>query len=141
MKKTLTTIIAAVIFITSCSAFAADSSNPIKKFDSTSIIGIYLESAAMGNPSLNKYIFADDFEYRNTANNNSFGKKEYMKFLKQGAGAKFDCTTGYEILDQSGQTCVAKATLTFPDFVRVDYITLSRGEEGWKVSKIVTTYP
>ncbi|KGE15941.1 nuclear transport factor 2 family protein [Sphingobacterium deserti] len=141
MKKTLTTIIAAFILITSFSAFAVGSVNPIKKFDAASIIGIYLESAAMGNPHLNKYIFADDFEYRNSANNDSFSKKEYMRFLKQSAGAKFDCQTVYEILDQSGQACVAKATMTFPDFVRVDYVTLNHSQDGWKVSKIVTTYP
>lgn len=140
MKKTLTTVITALIVITSFSAFAAGNVNPVKKFNSSSIVGIYLESAAMGNPNLNKYIFADDFQYCNSANKDSFGKKAYMRFLKQSAGAKFDCKTDYEILDQSGQTCLAKATMTFPDFVRVDYITLTNRQDVWKISKIVTTY-
>ncbi|WP_437921543.1 nuclear transport factor 2 family protein [Sphingobacterium sp. LRF_L2] len=141
MKKTLTTILAAFIMITSFSSFAADNANPLKKYDSSSIVSIYLESAVFGNPSLNRYIFADNFEYTNTANNDSYGKKEYMKFLKQTEGAKFDCTTDYEILDQSGQACIAKVTLDFNSFTRVDYITLSQSKDGWKVSKVVTTYP
>ncbi|MFD2970020.1 nuclear transport factor 2 family protein [Sphingobacterium bambusae] len=141
MKKTVISIISAFIMIASFSAFATETSNPLKKFDSTSIISVYLESAALGNPTLNKYIFTEDFEYRNSANNDSFNKKQYMKFLKQSAGAKFDCKTSYEILDQTGSTCVAKTTMTFDHFVRVDYITLNQTQDGWKLSKVVTTYP
>ncbi|WDF67690.1 nuclear transport factor 2 family protein [Sphingobacterium oryzagri] len=141
MKKTLTTIAAALIMMTTFSAFAIEKSNPLKKFDSTSIVTIYLESVSLGNPSLNKFIFADNFEYQNTANNDSFNKKQYLKFLKQSEGAKFNCDTTYEILDQSGKTCIAKVSMIFDQFTRVDYITLNQSEDGWKVSKVVTTYP
>lgn len=141
MKRTLTTIATALLMITSFSAFAINKNNPLKKFDSASIVTIYLESAALGNPTLNKFIFADNFEYQNTANNDSFNKKQYLKFLKESEGAKFNCETTYEILDQSGKTCIAKASMKFKQFTRVDYITLNQSEDGWKVSKVVTTYP
>src|SRR5690606_3656307 len=141
MKKIITTAVTALMMIASFSSFAAGNANPLKKFDSASIVAVYLESAALGNPSLNKYIFADDFEYSNSANNDSFNKKQYMRFLKQSEGAKFDCETKYEILDQSGQACIAKAIMKFENFTRVDVVTLRQYEDGWKVSRVVTTYP
>lgn len=101
----------------------------------------YLEATTLGSVELNKFLFADDFQYNNTANNDHFNKKQYTSFLKAHKGVKFDCTTAYEILDQTGNTCLAKATMTFKNFTRVDYMTLSHGEDGWKVSKVVTTYP
>ncbi|WP_437921521.1 nuclear transport factor 2 family protein [Sphingobacterium sp. LRF_L2] len=141
MKKTLTTIAAAFIMISSFSAFAAENANPLKNVESDKIVTTYLEATTLGTVELNKFLFADDFEYSNTANGDSFNKKQYTNFLKAHKGVKFDCETTYEILDQSGQACVAKATMKFANFTRVDYITLNQSAEGWKVSKVVTGYP
>ncbi len=55
-------------------------------------------------------------------------------------GNKYDCKSSYEILSQDGKVCVAKATMAFDNFSRVDYITLNQGKDGWKVSKVETTY-
>ncbi|MFD1772294.1 nuclear transport factor 2 family protein [Sphingobacterium suaedae] len=141
MKKIVTSIAAALIMITSLNAFAAEKANPLKNVESAKIITTYLEATTLGSVDMNKFLFSEDFEYRNTANGDTFGKKEYTKFLKAHKGITFDCETAYEILDQSGQACVAKATMKFANFTRVDYITLDQTEDGWKVSKVVTSYP
>lgn len=141
MKKTLTTIAAAFMLFVSLNSFATVMANPLKDVASTKVINTYLEATTLGSVALNKFLFADDFEYRNTANGDKFSKKEYSNFLKKHKGVQFDCKTSYEILDQSGQACVAKATMVFENFTRVDYITLNQTEEGWKVSKVVTSYP
>ncbi|WDF68651.1 nuclear transport factor 2 family protein [Sphingobacterium oryzagri] len=141
MKKTLTTIAAAIIMISSFSSFAAEKTNPLKNVESAKIINTYLEATTLGSIELNKFLFADDFQYSNSANNDTFNKREYSNFLKAHKGVNFDCKTSYEILDQSGKACMAKATMVFENFTRVDYITLSQDQDGWKVSKVVTTYP
>ena len=141
MKKTLTTIAAAIIMISSFSSFAAEKTNPLKNVESGKVIGSYLEATTLGSIELNKFLFADDFQYSNSANDDTFNKREYTDFLKAHKGVNFDCKTSYEILDQSGKACMAKATMVFEKFTRVDYITLSQDQDGWKVSKVVTTYP
>ncbi len=141
MKKTFTTIAAAFIIFVSFNAFAEGMANPLKNVASTTVINTYLEATTLGSVALNNFLFADDFEYRNTANGDTFEKKEYSNFLKMHQGIKFDCKTSYEILDQSGQACIAKAIMVFEHFTRVDYITLNQTEGGWKVSKVVTSYP
>ena len=67
--------------------------------------------------------------------------KKRLKFLKNTKGCKFDCHTKSQILDETGKSCVAKATMKFNHFTRVDYITLNKTIDGWKVSKVVSTYP
>jgi|SRR5690606_21846138 len=141
MKTTITTIAAAFIMMTSFNSFAAEKANPLKDYNSTSIVTTYLDAATAGSIDFNKFLFAADFEYHNTANNVCYDKKAYIGFLKKSKGLKFNCETTYEILDESGKACVAKATMKFPTFTRVDYMTLQHSNDGWKISKVVTTYP
>src|SRR5690606_23119293 len=99
-------------------------------------------ATALGNTEFNEQLFAKDFEYYVAGLTVSkFNKKQYTKFLKQNTGLQYDCKTTYEILDESGSSCIAKATMQFENFTRVDYITLCRKKDSWQVSKVVTTYP
>lgn len=141
MKKALSIITAALLMVTSFSSFAAPRINPLKNMDTKSILMTYVEATTLGSDIYNKYLLANDFEYSNTANNDSFNKKAYLNFLKATKGLKFNAETTYEILDETGKTCIAKATSAFENFTRVDHITLNKTNEGWKVSKVVTTYP
>lgn len=139
MKTTITTIATAFIMMLSLSSFA--NANPLKDLNTTKIIATYLEVTALGAPDLHKYLFADDFQYTNATDKKTYGKREYTAFLKANKGLKYDCETSYEILDECGKACVAKVSMKFKNFTRVDYVTLSQGADNWKVSKVVTTYP
>lgn len=141
MKNTLSTFATAFLMLLSLSSFAKSSINPLKEKDSKVIITSYVESITLGSDVYNKYLFCDDFEYSNTANKDKFNKKQYLKFLKETKGSKFNCQTTYQILDETGKSCVAKATMKFDHFTRVDHITLNKTSDGWKVSTVVTTYP
>lgn len=141
MKTTISTIATACILMLSLNGFAVERSNPLKNLDAKKIVMTYLDAAALGSADFTKYLFADDFEYHNAASNVSYGKRQYMAFLKANKGLKYDCETTHEILDECGNACMAKVTMKFKNFTRVDYITLNRNEESWKVSKVVTTYP
>ncbi|SFT09211.1 nuclear transport factor 2 family protein [Sphingobacterium wenxiniae] len=141
MKTTWRTITAALIMVTSLSSFASEKANPLKNVESGMVIGSYVDAVTVGSIDLNKFLFADDFQYRNLSNNDCAGKKEYIKFLKANKGMQYNCESSYKILSQDGKVCVAKATMAFDNFTRVDYITLNQGKDGWKVSKVETTYP
>lgn len=141
MKKVLSTIATAVLMIISLSSYASPKANPLKNMDSKAIVVTYIEATTLGSDIYNKYLLTDDFEYINTANEDSSNKKAYLKFLKDNKGLKFHAQTAYQILDETGDICIAKATSEFENFTRVDHITLNKTAEGWKVSKVVTTYP
>ena len=140
MKKTLSTIATAFLMIVSLSSFAA-AINPLKDKDSKSIMTTYVEAIVSGTDQFNKFLFAKDFEYKNTSNKSKYNRSQYLQHLKVTKGLKFDCETDYQILDETGNSCVAKAIMKFDNFTRVDFITLNKTEDGWKISKVETTYP
>jgi len=139
MKTTIATIAAAVLMTLSLSSFAS-TNNPLKLKGATEILLTYTEATTIGTTDMNKYLFTADFQYENLANNNKADKKAYLKFLKQNEGLTFDCKTKTEILDQTGNTAIAKTSYAFKDFTRVDHITLTQTKEGWKISKVITSY-
>ncbi|NGM65118.1 hypothetical protein [Sphingobacterium sp. SGR-19] len=97
MKTTLKTIAAALIMVTSLSSFASEKANPLKDMKSDMVLNTYLEAITVGSIDLNKFLFADDFQYRNVNNDDVVGKKEYIKFLKANKGLQYDCKSSYEI--------------------------------------------
>jgi len=136
---TLVTIVLTSIF--GPNAQAEGTINPIKDYNSHKITNAYLEAIVTGNIDLNKYFFTSNFEYQNSANSSTSNRKQYTDFLKKNKGLTFDCKTSFTILDETGNTSLAKATFVFSTFTRVDYITLVQTNEGWKISKIISTYP
>lgn len=140
MKNKIATIATALLMTLSLSSFATTNGNPLKAKDAKNILLTYVESTSVGNIDYNKFLFTDDFEYENMANNQKAGKKEYVKFLKENKGLNFNCITTSDILDITGNTAIAKATSKFKDFTRIDHITLAQTKDGWKIARVITSY-
>lgn len=141
MKTSIKTIAVAVIALLTTAFYANAAIKPFKELNSKEVIMQYVGASLLGNSDYTKYMFADDFEYSNTANNGKYGKKEYMNFLKSVKDLKYNATQTLEIIDQVGSTAVGKVTMDFGSFTRVDHITMIQANDGWKISKVVTTYP
>lgn len=140
MKSKIVTITTTLMMILSLSSFGATVSNPLKAKNAHEILITYAECSSFGNTEYNKYLFTEDFQYENVSNNSKVGKREYLRFLKENKGLNYDCKTRSEILDLTNDTAVAKTTYTFSNFTRVDFVTLSQTKEGWKISKVITSY-
>ena len=140
MKRNLTIIAGLMFMVLSLSSFAKENFGPLKGLSSKHVVMNYVKATTLGEILYNEHLFTDDFEYTNTANKNKINKKDYVKFLSANKDLKFDCETKYEVLDQTGKTAIAKATMAFDNFTRVDIITLSLADDEWKISNIVSTY-
>lgn len=141
MNNIIATIATLFTLVFSFNASAKEITNPLKDVNTKKIALVYVEAITLGNTEFNKHLFTSDFEYHNTGNDQVCSRTKYLNFLKANKGLKYNCTTTYEILDEAGATSVAKATMKFENFTRVDYITMVQSKDGWKVSKVVTTYP
>lgn len=140
MKRTITTILAAVLMTISLSSFANNSKNPLRNMEVESIVNTYIEYSVLGKIELNNFLYADDFIYENTANELKTNKKEYLNFLKKNKGLSYNCTVSYEILDSNPNMTFAKTVYKFENFTRVDHITLLKSKDCWKINKITTSY-
>ncbi|MGN0004180.1 MAG: nuclear transport factor 2 family protein [Sphingobacterium composti] len=141
MKRNIKTIAVAVITLVSTVFYAHADSKPFKELNSKEVVMNYVGATLLGSTEYTKEMFANNFEYSNTANNDKFGKKEYVNYLKSVKDLKYNSTQTIEIVDQVGSTTISKVTMDFGTFKRVDHITLIQSAEGWKINKVVTTYP
>lgn len=141
MKRNIKTIAALFIALVATVFYAHADIKPYKELDTKEVIMNYVGASLLGHSDYTKYMFADDFKYTNTANNDVFGRKEYMNYLNKVKSLKPNCTQKLEIVDQTGNTAIGKVTMEFDNFTRVDYITLIQSQDGWKINKVVTTYP
>lgn len=138
MKKTILTIATALVM--TLTSFANSTITPLNVKDAKSVLLTYLEATSVGNTDFNNFIFTNGFSYKNTANGDKYGKRDYLAFLKENQGLSYNCEKQSEIISQNSKTTVAKTTLKFQDFTRVDEITLKHSKKGWKISKVVTSY-
>ena len=140
MKRAITTIATVFLLVIGLTLSDKPMANPLKSFDNKAIVKTYLQVLTTGDLQFNKHLYTEDFTYRNAHNNTENSKAEYLKFLKSTKGLQYDCETSYEILDQTAMTTVGKAIMKFPTFTRVDFITLQKSNDGWKVKEVVTSY-
>ena len=141
MKRNIKLFAVAVIAVVAIVFTVNAEVKPYKDLDSKEVIMQYVGASLLGNSNYTKEMFTEDFEYSNTSNKEKFGKKAYMKYLKSVKDLKFDCKQQLEILDQVGNTAVGKITMNFDNFTRVDHMTLLQTADGWKIRKVITTYP
>jgi hypothetical protein len=141
MKTNIKIIAVALIALVSTVFYAHAEGKPFKELNSKEVVMNYVGASMLGSSEYTKEMFADNFEYSNTANNDNFGKKDYVNYLKSVKDLKYSSTQTIEIIDQVGSTTISKVTMDFGSFKRVDFITLIQSAEGWKINKVVTTYP
>jgi hypothetical protein len=63
-----------------------------------------------------------------------------VKSLKKQKGEKLNCTVSTAIIEESADYMVAKVTLKFENFTKIDLVTLERVGNDWKVSKSINSY-
>lgn len=140
MKRNLKVIALGVITLLSTVLSAHAEVKPYKELSNKEVIEKHSNIAAYENIEYNKLLFTNDFEYSNLANNSKFDKKTYVKYMTSLKGIKYDATQTIEIIDQTDNSTIGKVTQSFENFTRVDYMTLIQSKDGWKISKIITTY-
>jgi hypothetical protein len=67
-------------------------------------------------------------------------KSEVMNYLKTNANVDRDCVYDNTVLDQGNNFVVEKVEMKFKELTRTDVITAQRSDDGWKITKVETSY-
>jgi len=67
-------------------------------------------------------------------------KKEVVKYLKTNANIEHNCTCTGTVLQESDNMLVEKVEMKFKDMTRTDVITAQLSDEGWKITRVETSY-
>ncbi|WP_343565250.1 hypothetical protein [Sphingobacterium sp.] len=101
----------------------------------------YVAVTTEGESAGVEQLFAEDFSQKiQTSNAQSHGREAVVKSLKKQKGEKLNCAVSTDILEESADYIVAKLTLKFENFSKVDLVTLAREGNSWKVSKSINSY-
>jgi hypothetical protein len=139
--KTLQTLTAAVLIILSTSAFAIDET-ATEKLSINYALQTYLDALSYGKIKGLSEIMDKDAKL--TMNDGkkiiTFNKAEILKTLKYAENTSQNCDTQFEVIEQSASQTIVKVTLKYPDFYRVNFISLSSTSTGWKITNISSVF-
>ncbi|WP_343565232.1 nuclear transport factor 2 family protein [Sphingobacterium sp.] len=147
MKALVKTFAAAALIAVSTFAMAAE--GPGSKSAKTNVnlstadfaLEHYVAVTTEGESAGVEQLFAADFNQKiQSSNAQSHGREAVVKSLKKQKGEKLNCEVSTDILEESADYMVAKVTLKFENFSKVDLVTLVREGNNWKVSKSINSY-
>lgn len=121
--------------------FTQAAPKPLKSMNQ--VLTTYIDCTTQGHLENLDDILGKDFRHTMNRNGNLFtvNKKTMIKFLQSTKNVRQNCETTYTIVEESQDCVIAKISLKYPEFTKVDYVTLCAGEEGWAVSQVVSTFP
>ncbi len=147
MKTLVKTFAAAALIAVSTFAMAAD--KPVSKSAKANVnlstadfaLEHYVAVTTEGESAGVEQLFAEDFSQKVQASNaQTHSRSALIKSLKKQKGEKLNCTVTTDIIEESADYMVAKVTLKFENFSKVDLVTLVREGSNWKVSKSINSY-
>lgn len=141
MKTFITSFFAAILII-SASAFAKAETKASRLATTTNSVDLYIESITKGNVESLNDLFSAQFRQNTNANGKvtTHTKEELVNFMKRQKNIKQNCSSSYTLIEQNATTAIAKVEMKYRDFTKVDYVTLGREGNDWKVNQVVTTY-
>ena len=138
---------AALITISTCTMAAGkpvgDNSKKATVNLSTSDLAIdhYVAVMTEGQSAGVEQLFTSDFNQKVHASTNRINSRsEVISFLKKQKGEQLNCKTSATIVEQSSDYMLAKVTMQFDGFTKIDLVTLVNDGGSWKVSQSINTY-
>ena len=147
MKTLVKTFAAAALIAVSTFAMAAE--GPGAKATKSNVnlssadlaLDHYVAVTTEGESAGVEQLFAEDFSQKIQATNtHANSRSAIVKLLKKQKGEKLNCAVSTDIIEESADYMVAKVTLKFENFTKIDLVTLERKGNDWKVSKSINSY-
>lgn len=143
MKTFITFAITLLFSALSPFILGADKPKPILFAKAEMAIQHYIAATQQGETDDLEHLFTEQLRISTPDNTDgkSFDRSALIKYLKENQGNKLDVISEFTILENHSHYSVAQVRTTFDHFLRLDYLTLQNGKNGWKISNIVVTYP
>ncbi|MGA6120771.1 nuclear transport factor 2 family protein [Sphingobacterium anhuiense] len=147
--KTLAKTLAAVALIAvstfTMAAGKPEVANPKKAVVNLSTADLaidhYIAVMTEGQSAGVEQLFTTDFSQKVQASEDKTNSRsEVISFLKKQKGEQLNCKTNTIIVQESGDSMIAKVTMQFEGFTKTDLVTLVNDGGNWKVSQSINTY-
>ena len=106
------------------------------------VIDTYLNAVVHGNLDGIDNAIADEalFNTVRGERTTTLNKGQLIDYLKASAGAQQDCKFTATVVQDTDDTFVKKVEMNYGDFTRTDVITVQPAGNGWKITKVQTSF-
>lgn len=142
MKNLTKTIaLACVLFVSSVNVFASTDKG-LNNAIVDNVVDAYINSTVYGETAYVNELFSNNFnqKFNGGSKQKAIQKNAYIQFLKQNKGVKYNCETSFEWVEKGKDYSLAKVSLDFGDFKRIDYVSVSMQQDGWKIDEVNSVY-
>jgi len=138
---------AALIAVSTCTMAAGkpvgDNSKKATVNLSTSDLAIdhYVAVMTEGQSAGVEQLFTSDFNQKvQVSEVKTNSRSAVISFLKKQKGEQLNCKTSTTIVQESADYMLAKVTMQFDGFTKIDLVTLVNDGGNWKVSQSINSY-
>jgi len=70
----------------------------------------------------------------------NYNRAEMISSLKVSENINQNCKTDYSIIEKGEAQSIVKVTMTYENFSKVNYVTISNTDEGWKITNVSSVF-
>ncbi|MGZ3751119.1 MAG: nuclear transport factor 2 family protein [Mucilaginibacter sp.] len=106
------------------------------------VINTYLNAVVHGKLDGLSNAIDDDAEFKmlRGASVTTLNKLQILSTLKSSENIEQDCQCTKTVLQEDTELSVVKVEMKYADFSRTDVITAQRAGDGWKITKVETSF-
>jgi hypothetical protein len=140
MKTLKKMMLALAILLTASAAYSATASTHAPSKDD--VINTYLNAVVHGKLAGIENIIDDDAEFNLIRGNNvnRLNKGQILAALQSSENIDNDCQCTKTVVQDSDEISTVKVEMKHADFTRVDMITAQHAGNGWKITKVDTSF-
>ncbi|MGX5690077.1 putative lumazine-binding protein [Arcticibacter tournemirensis] len=139
--KTLKNIAAALLFVLSVSAFAAEQTQS-NKSQIDAAVTTYIDALNYGKIKGLSAVLDQDLKFTVSQGQTilNYNKTQMIESLKAQENIVQNCKTDYTMIESNPGQAIAKVTMKYDGFSKVNFVTLSNTSKGWKITNISSSY-
>jgi len=143
MKTLITSILTAIVLFFNSSPAKAET-NSARNATADNAINWYIASVTKGQTEEIADLLSNNFSQNVTGKEGHvrFDKAQVVDFLQGHQNIQQqNCATSYSLVEEHADFVLAKVEMKYGNFTKVDYVSLSRDDESWKINQVNTVYP
>jgi hypothetical protein len=140
--KTLKAVVMGLALLLVCGLAQAASGTKHNNSTKEEVINAYVDAVVHGKLSGVSDAIDDDaqFNMKRGSNVNTLNKPQVLDALKSGENVEQDCQCTKTVLQDNDDVSIIKVDMKYNDFTRTDVITAQRAGNGWKITKVETSF-
>lgn len=139
--KTLRTLLAATLMVLSLASFANEEPKT-QKLSMDYALKTYIDAVASGKVKGFADVLDNDVKFTTTRGEKTvnYSRSEMLNAIKSSENISQNCAVDHSFIEQGATQAIAKVTMKYDTFSRVNYVTLSQTNKGWKITNVSTVF-